>query len=116
MAAAVEHLPAAWFRPRAIVYWADMLASAGVGWLGVAQAVAARGGARVFWLTLSAIALYRAALFIHEVAHLASGDIPHFKTAWNVFVGVPVLLPSFLYKGVHLDHHRPQHYGTIRVP
>jgi fatty acid desaturase len=29
---------------------------------------------------------------------------------------VPLLVPSFLYEGVHVDHHRPQLYGTSRDP
>ena len=116
MGAAVQQLPKEWFAPRPVVYWVDMLASAGLGWLALVMAATSRAGARGFWLTLSALALYRAALFIHEVAHLAPRDIPYFKTAWNVLVGVPVLLPSFLYEGVHLDRHRPQMYGTTGDP
>jgi fatty acid desaturase len=30
---------------------------------------------------------------------------------WNLFCGIPFLLPSFTYY-THLDHHRRKHYGT----
>jgi fatty acid desaturase len=36
--------------------------------------------------------------------------------AWNAIVGVPLLLPSFVYVGVHLDHHRRTRYGTPLDP
>jgi fatty acid desaturase len=42
--------------------------------------------------------------------------VPGFRFAWNALVGVPLLVPSFLYEGVHVDHHRPQLYGTSRDP
>ena len=43
-------------------------------------------------------------------------ELPAFRTAWNALVGIPLLLPSFLYEGVHTDHHRQRSYGTPRDP
>ncbi|HUG80598.1 MAG TPA: fatty acid desaturase, partial [Bryobacterales bacterium] len=34
-----------------------------------------------------------------------------YQVGWNVLVGVPLLMPSFLYE-VHLTHHAKSHYGT----
>jgi fatty acid desaturase len=62
------------------------------------------------------LTLYRAALFIHEITHRSDRELPGFTAAWNVLVGIPLLMPSFLYRGVHLDHHRARTYGTVADP
>jgi fatty acid desaturase len=113
---AIRAIPPAWFRPDPRVYWADLLASAAVGWAALALAVAARGWTRGACLIVAAFALYRAVLFIHELAHLTARGLPGFRLAWNAMVGVPLLLPSFLYEGVHTDHHRQRSYGTPADP
>ena len=43
-------------------------------------------------------------------------ELPAFTVAWNALVGVPLLIPSFLYEGVHTDHHRQSCYGTEADP
>jgi fatty acid desaturase len=113
---AIRAIPAAWFRPSRAVYWADFLLSALIGWAAFAVAIAMHGTARVALLTLATAALYRAVLFIHEITHLASRDVPFFTLVWNALVGVPFLIPSFLYEGVHTDHHRQRCYGTVADP
>ncbi len=75
-----------------------------------------RPRARAALLIVSAFALYRAVLFIHELTHLAPRDVPAFRAVWNALVGVPLLIPSFLYEGVHTDHHRQRCYGTPARP
>lgn len=114
---AIRTIPAAWFRPDPRVYWADLLASAAVGWAALGTAAAAPGPiARAALLIVAAFALYRAVLFIHEITHLTLRDVPAFRAGWNAIVGVPLLLPSFLYEGVHTDHHRQRSYGTPADP
>src|SRR5207237_6369605 len=113
---AIRALPAAWFKPNARVYWTDMLASAGIGWTAFALAVVSTTEIRAVALIVAAFALYRAVLFIHELTHLAVHELPAFRAAWNLLVGIPLLLPSFLYEGVHTDHHRQRSYGTPRDP
>src|SRR5438067_1831308 len=54
-------------------------------------------------LALSAFALFRASYFNHELAHHA-GELPGFEIVWNVSVGIPLLIPSYLYSD-HLNHH-----------
>ena len=112
----MEQLPRDLFRPRPAIYWIDLLVSASLGWAALAGAIASSGLERALLLVGSIVFLYRATLFIHEMTHLAPSDVAWFKPAWNVLVGIPVLLPSFLYEGVHLDHHRHQCYGTVRDP
>jgi len=113
---AIHAIPADWFRPSRAVYWGDLIASAAVGWTAFGFAVVATGITRIALLTLATAALYRAVLFIHELTHRASRDVPMFKLAWNALVGIPLLLPSFLYEGVHTDNHRQRCYGTAADP
>jgi fatty acid desaturase len=42
--------------------------------------------------------------------------LPGFETAWNLLFGVPLLLPSFTYIGVHQSHHNLSTYGTKDDP
>jgi fatty acid desaturase len=113
---AIHVIPAEWFKPSPLIYWTDMLLSASVGWTMFALAVSARGWGRVLLLIVATGALYRAVLFIHEITHLARHELPGFRIAWNTLVGVPLLLPSFLYENVHTDHHRQRCYGTESDP
>src|SRR5438445_233135 len=114
---AIRAIPAAWFKPNPRIYWTDMLASAAAGWTALALSVAATSAwTRAALLILAAFALYRAVLFIHELTHLAPHELPAFRAAWNAVVGVPLLLPSFMYEGVHTDHHRQRCYGTPADP
>jgi len=113
---AIRAIPADWFKPAPIVYWIDFLTSAAVGWAAFAVAVAARGWTRAGALVVATLALYRGVLFIHEITHLNAGDVPLFKFTWNLLVGVPLLIPSCLYEGVHTDHHRQRCYGTAADP
>lgn len=103
--------------PSAATYWTDLLLSAGTGYAAMAVAVHATNpwllGAAI---VVSTLTLYRAALFIHELTHLRSGALPGFYAGWNVVVGVPLLLPSFVYDGVHQLHHAKTKYGTLEDP
>ena len=72
---AIRAIPAAWFRPDPRIYWPDMLASAAIGWIAFAFAVGAGPRARAALLIVSAFALYRAVLFIHELTHLAPREV-----------------------------------------
>ena len=114
--AAITCIPASWFRPNRAVYWTDILVAASVGWLAFAALVAADGRSRLWLFPVATFALYRAVPFIHELTHVNGRDLPHFELAWNALVGVPLLVPSFLYHGVHLEHHRQKTYGTARDP
>ncbi|MCW1984555.1 MULTISPECIES: fatty acid desaturase [unclassified Novosphingobium] len=108
-------------RARPEIYWPDMLVSAllGYGALGLAIATALRGGNWGVVVALgvfSALALYRALLFIHELTHMHRDALPGFRFVWNLVVGIPVLMPSFMYEGVHSLHHSRIRYGTSEDP
>jgi fatty acid desaturase len=116
IAEAIQVIPNEWFHPKPGIYWVDLMASASLGWTTFVLAVASGGWRRTALLVIAAVALYRAVLFIHEITHLAARDVPAFRVVWNALVGVPLLIPSFLYENVHTDHHRQRCYGTDADP
>ena len=61
------------------------------------------------------LAMYRAVVFTHEIAHRRPGTFAGFTWIWNLLCGVPFLVPSFLY-GDHKGHHTNQAYGTWADP
>ena len=65
---------------------------------------------------VSALAFYRGLCFTHEITHLRRRSVPGFETVWNLVLGVPLLLPSFTYVGVHQSHHSLSTYGTRDDP
>nr|WP_255554830.1 fatty acid desaturase [Sphingomicrobium sp. B8] len=104
-------------RPDARIYWADLIASVIIGYGALALCFAVVPG-WVPWIagTVAVLALYRAGSFIHELAHIKKGDLPWFRLVWNILVGVPLLAPSFMYEGVHNQHHAKTKYGTVDDP
>lgn len=99
-------------------YWVDLLISATVGWSGFAWAAAAPLFSPRMFLgaAIAVLALYRSLCFIHEISHQSRRTLPGFETAWNFFVGYPLLMPSFMYVGVHPNHHKLATYGTAEDP
>jgi fatty acid desaturase len=106
------------FRPRPVLYWLDMLTSAAVGWALFFLAATSPLGSVVHVLATigSIFALLRAALFIHELAHFKPGALPHFETVWNLLIGYPIQVPSLMYVGSHMSHHRRDVFGTAQDP
>lgn len=104
-------------QPRPALYWTDLLLSVAVGYGALAGAIAVHAlGWTIALGFLSALALYRAGSFIHELTHINSRALPGFRFAWNLLVGIPMLVPSFMYEGVHNLHHAKTRYGTIEDP
>jgi fatty acid desaturase len=103
--------------PNSAVYWADMLGSALVGYAALFAAVSLRSTLlAVVAAMVAVLALYRAGSFIHELTHIKKGAVKGFRLVWNMIVGVPLLVPSFMYEGVHNQHHAKRYYGTIDDP
>jgi fatty acid desaturase len=103
--------------PSKTIYWGDFLASALIGYGALAVAILTPSTAvLVGALIVAVLTLYRAALFIHELTHLRLAALPGFWTAWNVIIGVPLLVPSFMYEGLHNLHHARTRYGTAEDP
>jgi fatty acid desaturase len=102
---------------RGAVFWPDMLLSALIGYAALTGAILLQNG----WLAaacavLSALTLYRALLFIHELSHIHKDALPGFRPVWNALVGIPLLTPSLMYEGVHTLHHARTRYGTVEDP
>lgn len=102
------------FIPNPFIYWVDFLFYLILGW-----------SAFIFTLkfptfslgqlccyAISCLAFYRAAIFIHELAHLRKNTFRLFRFVWNMTCGFPLMVPSFVYRGVHNDHHKSDIYGT----
>ena len=103
--------------PSARIYWTDFLASTFIGYAGVAGAIFAPTTALALAAALVAIlALYRAGSFIHELTHIRKNALPGFRFGWNLLVGVPLLIPSYMYEGIHSLHHNRTKYGTVDDP
>jgi fatty acid desaturase len=103
--------------PRSSIYWADMLGSALLGYAALFAAMMVKPT----WLALGCglvaiLALYRAGSFIHELTHIKKGAVEGFRFTWNLVVGVPLMVPSFMYEGVHNQHHAKTYYGTVEDP
>ena len=101
---------------RPAIYWADLLGAVTVGYAALAGALLLSGPLAILSGVLAVLALYRAGSFIHELTHIKKGAVPGFKLAWNLLVGIPLLVPSFLYEGVHNQHHAKRYYGTDNDP
>ena len=100
--------------PNPMIYWADFLISNSLGWAAVWYATISDylSAPQLVAITVATVALYRAVLFIHELSHLKYGTFQVFRFIWNATCGLPLMVPSFTYAGVHIDHHKPQIYGT----
>src|SRR3954470_15036409 len=103
--------------PKSSIYWADMLGSALLGYAALFGAMLLRPTwVAVVSGVIAVLALYRAGSFIHELTHIKKGTVKGFRFAWNLLVGVPLLVPSFMYEGVHNQHHAKRYYGTVDDP
>src|SRR3954452_17964606 len=103
--------------PKDAIYWADILGSAMLGYAALFAAMMVRPP----WLAVGCglvaiLALYRAGSFIHELTHIKKGAVKGFRFTWNLLVGVPLMIPSFMYEGVHNQHHAKRYYGTVDDP
>jgi fatty acid desaturase len=105
-------------RPRPAIFWSDLCVSATIGWAAFAVAGTAPVRSLLSFVALgvAVLALYRAVLFIHEIAHLKRGAMPGFEVIWNLAVGLPLMAPSLMYVGSHHDHHNVSLYGTEQDP
>ena len=103
--------------PNRLIYWADLIGSALVGYGALAAAILLPVASWAVVAGLIAVlALYRAGSFIHELTHLKPRAVPGFRMAWNLIIGIPLLVPSFMYEGVHNQHHAKRYYGTVDDP
>jgi fatty acid desaturase len=103
------------------IYWADLLLTALGAYLSftlvrllpllLPDRPALTWPLRGLAFAASCVLFYRGAMFIHELVHLKRGTFLVFRGAWNLLIGIPLLMPSFSYIP-HLEHHRRSRYGT----
>ncbi|MEH6756422.1 MAG: fatty acid desaturase [Parasphingorhabdus sp.] len=102
---------------RPAIYWTDLLTSALIGYGAMVAAIMVDSiGLAILAGIISVLALYRAGSFIHELTHIRRGSLPGFRFVWNALIGIPLLLPSFMYEGIHNLHHARTRYGTVEDP
>lgn len=109
-----HHLVRDLMTPNPWIYWIDFTFHITLGWAAFFTALFSPlfslwqlGG-----FIVAVLALYRSAIFVHELAHLKKGTFKNFRLVWNIICGIPFMIPSFTYDGVHNDHHKPDVYGT----
>lgn len=100
-----------------ILHWADLLASAGLGWMAFVFAATSEWGSAAWALATvaSTLLLLRSLAFLHEIAHHGR-CFPRLETVWNLSIGFPLGVPSLMYTETHLEHHRPDTYATRLDP
>ena len=105
-------------QPRPAIFWADLLLSCAAGWGSFALLLFAKPFSAIMWLAflVATVCLYRGLCFVHEISHIRRSQLRGFETVWNALIGVPLLMPSFVYVGVHSNHHSLATYGTDQDP
>jgi fatty acid desaturase len=100
-------------RRSALIYWTDFTLSAGAAWTLAVLFFLAPGWGPLALLEMlgAAILFFRAGTFIHEIVHFRDGELKWFARAWNLFMGIPLLMPWILYRN-HVDHHSVRYFGT----
>jgi fatty acid desaturase len=113
-AAEIRRALADLLEPRPAIYWLDFIASVAIGWTAFVIALQFPPSSLAYWVCLGVctLALYRAVSFTHELVHLRRSAVPGFRAGWTLLCGAPLLVPNFLYTGVHLAHHARSKYGT----
>jgi len=108
---AAQHQPVRW------IYWADLFLTCGLAWALFVVSYRAPFGSMLYVVSSLAdiLVFLRAGYFMHELAHRSDRELPGFSVAWNLLVGIPILLPSMMMLA-HMDHHRPMAYGTEKDP
>jgi len=105
------HPPIRW------IYWVDLLVSSALAWALFALSYRLPFASPLYFvITIADIFVFlRVGYFMHELAHRSNRELPGFSLAWNLLIGIPVLLPSMMMMA-HMDHHRPRAYGTEDDP
>jgi fatty acid desaturase len=102
--------------PSPAIYWGDFLASTLVGYAALAAAILIHSPWAILAGAVAALALFRSGSFIHEITHMKHSALPGFRLGWNLLFGIPMMVPSFMYEGVHNLHHARTRYGTVEDP
>ena len=103
------------FEVKPAIYWLDLTTCAVAGWASFVLCMLSGDWIlKTFFMSVAAILLYRGVAFTHELVHVPKWKLPGFHTAWHFLMGIPLLAPHFLYRRIHLDHHKKGDYSTDR--
>lgn len=99
--------------PRPMIYFVDLIVSAGMGWMLLGVSILGHPS----WgqwpcFVMSLFLLYRALAFVHELFH--QQRMKAFRFVWHVAIGIPLLIPFLLYLPIHQRHHSSETYGTVQ--
>jgi fatty acid desaturase len=109
----MRRLVADLFAYRPALYWLDFILSAGLGYALALVYLMATGPvlAQMAAFVGAGVLLFRAGTFMHEIVHMNGQVMPGFRLVWNLAYGIPLLMPSLMYRN-HLDHHNVNRFGT----
>jgi len=115
---AIRKGPKDFFAIDATKYWVDLVLCTVLAYTAATVYVSAPLGSliQLAAFPLAVFWLYRSNSMVHEVSHLNRSQLPGFKIAWNVVLGIPTLFPSTFFTSHHRDHHSGRHYGTPQDP
>lgn len=103
-------------KPNPLIYWGDLAGCLALAALGFylstpfPETILQGSIPAILGMAIAALAIYRASYFNHELSHQAR-QLPGFEIGWNLLIGIPLLIPSFLYYD-HLNHHSVRGFGT----
>ena len=105
-------------QPNPRIFWTDLILTTLTGWVsfGIALTIADNTWQIGFALAVASLAFYRGLCFLHEITHIRQLMLPGFEAAWNLVLGIPLLMPTVMYVGVHQNHHMLSTYGTDDDP
>ena len=112
--AQTRHIVKDLFDPNPGIYWADFLLStfAGMAAFGLVRRVLTPFSIQQgLMFVVCGLCFYRAVLFTHELTHMRDKTFRTFRIVWNLLIGIPFLMPSFMYY-THVDHHMRKHFRT----
>ena len=114
----LHHLVEDLFVIKPAVYWADYIFCTILGWGFFIISLLPNMPLYILPLSLliAIFALYRSAVFSHEIAHFEKNLPRSFCMTWHIFTGMPLCAPGFMYKQLHLSHHRKNNYATQNDP
>jgi fatty acid desaturase len=103
--------------PVPAIYWRDVTLTALIGWTAFFFAATLPISVPMLaCLAIAVFALYRGLCFLHEISHINRRGLRGFEPVWNAVFGFPLLMPAFVYLGVHQAHHSLATYGTSGDP
>ncbi|MBE7525739.1 fatty acid desaturase [candidate division WWE3 bacterium] len=104
-----HHLVRDLMTPNPWIYWSDFLFHITLGWAAYFTALFSPLFSLWHWAD-SWSPCWRCTVrrfFRARAGAFEKGTFQNFRLVWNIICGVPFMIPSFTYDGVHNDHHKP---------